>query len=283
MIQLFAPAKINLYLKIVGKREDGYHLLDTLMVPVSLGDDVEVDWDSPGARPITVTTAGVSSPPGEENIVYRAARLFYDTTGDSRPVAVRLYKRIPVGAGLGGGSSDGAATLLGLNALTGAPLSAGALMSLALRLGADVPFFIGGKAARARGIGEQLSTVEKLPRLWMVVLYPDFEVSTAWVYRNYQLKLTKSSHNNTLMAKLGTPEEVARVLVNDLESVTIGRYPGIVRLKQQLIEAGALGSLMSGSGSSVFGIFATQHAASEAFAILEGHPDAHAYLVSSLT
>jgi len=284
MIRLFAPAKINLYLKIVGKRKDGYHLLDTLMVPISLGDDIEVWWGNPTDAPITVATDGLEVPLGEENIVHRAARLFSESVGGaSRPLYIRLHKRTPVGAGLGGGSSDAAAALLGLNALTGADLPEEELLSMALCLGADVPFFVAGKPARARGIGEQLEAVGALPRLWMVLLYPDVEVSTAWVYGSFRFKLTKSSGNNNLNCKLDTPEEVARVLVNDLESVTIGRYPGIARLKEQLIEAGALGSLMSGSGSSVFGIFATQHAAREAFAMLEGYPDAHAYLVSSLT
>jgi 4-diphosphocytidyl-2-C-methyl-D-erythritol kinase len=284
-MKLFAPAKVNLYLKIVGKRDDGYHLLDTLLVPISLGDDIEVLWASPGAPPITLTTGGIEVPAGQENLAYRAAQLFLEEVAGrvSRPLHIRLYKRTPVGGGLGGGSSDAAATLVGLNSLTGAGLSEETMVSLALRLGADVPFFISGRAARGRGIGDQLSSVGPLPTLWIVLLYPNFEVSTAWVYRNFGFKLTKSFSDNNLFESLGTPEKVARVLLNDLETVTIRRYPDIIRLKERLIETGALGSLMSGSGSSVFGIYATQHAAREAYATLEEYEDTHAYLVSSLT
>lgn len=284
-MQVFAPSKINLYLRIVGKRDDGYHLLDTLMVPTTLGDDVEVRWTSASDSPITVTTEGVEVPAGAENLVYRAAQLFFAEVEcpGVQSLQIRLVKRIPVGAGLGGGSSDAAATLVGLNTLTGAGLSEQALARLALRLGADVPFFVAGGAARARGIGERLSSVGPLPKLWLVLLYPNFEVSTGWVYRNFQFKLTKSSSNNNLLENLGTPDEIAQVLFNDLETVTIGRYPGIARLKERLREAGALGSLMSGSGSSVFGIFATQDAAREAFALLGGEQDTQAYLVNSLT
>ena len=284
-MKVFAPSKINLYLKIVGKRDDGYHFLDTLMVPISLGDDVELLWANADDPPLTLMTEGVEVPDGPENLVYRAAQLFLEQIEGQvpRPLVIRLFKRIPVGAGLGGGSSDAAATLLGLNALTGAGFSEKRIMSLALRLGADVPFFVSGTAARARGIGEQLSRVGPLPKLWIVLLYPNFEVSTSWVYRNLRFNLTNSSSDNNLFENLGTPAKVARVLLNDLETVTIGRYSDIVRLKERLIEAGALGSLMSGSGSSVFGIFATQHAARKACAMLGGYQDTRAYLVSSLT
>ena len=167
--------------------------------------------------------------------------------------------------------------------MTGAGLSEQALVSLAGRLGADVPFFVSGRPARARGIGERLSSIGRLPKLWLVLLYPNFAVPTGWVYSNFQLKLTKTSSNNNLLEHLRTLDEISQVLLNDLETVTIGRYPGIARLKERLIEAGALGSLMSGSGSSVFGIFATQDAAREAFALLGGDHDTQAYLVNSLT
>ena len=176
----------------------------------------------------------------------------------------------PWAPALGGGSTDAAAALRGMNDLLGAGLSDRDLLALAVSVGADVPFFVRGGAARAGGIGEKLSPAGPLPRLWMVVLFPNFPVSTAWVYRNYPLKLTKSSDDNNLTGKLGTPREVARVMVNDLETVTIGRYPRIARLKSRLDERGAVGSLMSGSGSAVFGLFADEADARTAFAGLEG-------------
>ena len=224
-MRLFAPAKVNLYLRVTGRREDGYHLLDTLMAPISLGDEVEVSRADGPPGSMTVRADDPDVPRGPENTVRRAAWAFRERTGLRDPVAVDLRKRIPVGAGLGGGSTDAAAALRGMNDLLGAGLSDRDLLALAVSVGADVPFFVRGGAARAGGIGEKLSPAGPLPRLWMVVLFPNFPVSTAWVYRNYPLKLTKSSDDNNLTGKLGTPREVARVMVNDLETVTIGRYP----------------------------------------------------------
>lgn len=282
-MKLFAPAKVNLNLRVTGRRNDGYHLLDTLMVSISLGDDVELARaDGPsGSIALTVDDPGV--PAGEENTVHRAVRAFRERTGRRDPVSVAIRKRIPVGAGLGGGSTDAAAALRGLNGLLEGGLSTGDLQALAVSVGADVPFFIRGEAARARGIGEELTPAGPLPRLWMVVLFPNLPVSTAWVYRNFRFKLTKPSNNNNLFEKLDTPDEVAQVMVNDLETVTIGRYPRIARLKERLKESGAIGSLMSGSGSAVFGLFAGEADAKKAFAGFEGEKDIRAYLAFSLT
>ncbi len=282
-MRLFAPAKVNLNLRITGRRDDGYHLLDSLMVPISLGDDVEISRVDGPPQSVTVHADSPDVPPGEENTVHRAAQAFYGRTGRSEPVAVSIRKRIPIGAGLGGGSTDAAATLRGMNDLLGTGLTTGDLLALAVSVGADVPFFIRGEAARARGIGERLSPAGPLPRLWMVVLFPNFPVSTAWVYRNLRFKLTKPSRNNNLIGNLDTPHEVAQVMVNDLEKVTIGRYPLIARLKRRLDEEGAIGSLMSGSGSSVFGVFADKADAERAFAGFEGEKDIRAYLAFSLT
>ena len=282
-MKLFAPAKVNLYLRITGRRDDGYHLLDTLMVPISLGDDVEISRIDGDPGSLALRADDPELPLGEENTVHRAARAFRERTGRGDALAVHIRKRIPIGAGLGGGSTDAAAVLRGMNELLGAGLSAGDLEALALSVGADVPFFIRGQAARARGIGEELSPAGALPRLWMVVLFPGFPVSTAWVYRNFRFKLTKRSNNNNLFGKLDTPDAVAQAMVNDLETVTIGRYPRIARLKERLDESGAIGSLMTGSGSSVFGLFADEAGAKRAFAGFEGEKDVRAFLAFSLT
>lgn len=282
-MKLFAPAKINLYLRIEGRRDDGYHLLDTLMAPISLGDEVEVTRSEGAPGSITVRADDPAVPLGEDNTVHRAARAFQDRTECREPVAVSIRKRIPMGAGLGGGSTDAAAALRGMNELFDAGLSAEDLEALALAVGADVPFFIRGRAARARGIGERLSPAGALPRLWMVVLFPGFPVATSWAYRNFRFKLTKPSNNNNLIGNLSTPHEVARVMVNDLEAVTIGRYPRIAHLKQRLDKKGAIGSLMSGSGSAVFGVFADEARARRAFTGFRGEKDVRAYLAFSLT
>ena len=282
-MKLFAPAKVNLYLRITGRRDDGYHLLDTLMVPISLGDDIGIARGDGPPGSLILEADSPEVPLGDENTVHRAVRAFRERTGRRDPVAVTIRKRIPIGAGLGGGSTDAAAALRGMNDLLETGLSTEDLMALAVSVGADVPFFIRGEAARARGIGEELSPVKSLPGLWMVVLFPNLSVSTAWVYRNFRLKLTKPSNNNNLSEKLDTPDEVAQVMVNDLETVTIGRYPRIARLKHRLDESGAIGSLMSGSGSSVFGLFADETDAKSAFAGFEGEKDVRAFLAFSLT
>ena len=282
-MRLFAPAKVNLNLRITGRRDDGYHLLDSLMIPISLGDEVEISLAEGPPRSLTLSADAPDVPLGEENTVHRAAQAFYERTGRREPVAVRIQKRIPIGAGLGGGSTDAAAALRGMNDLLGAGLTVDDLMALALSVGADVPFFIRSEAARVRGIGERLSPAGPLPRLWLVVLFPGFGVSTAWVYRNFRFKLTKSSNNNNLIQNLDTPHEVAQVMVNDLETVTLGRYPRIALLKNRLDEQGAIGSLMSGSGSAVFGLFAGEADAKRAFAGFEGEKDVRAYLAFSLT
>ncbi len=282
-MRLFAPAKVNLYLRITGRRDDGYHLLDSLMVPISLGDDVEVSLIDERPGTLRLWADDPDLPLGEENTVCRAVHAFRERTGRREAVALGIRKRIPVGAGLGGGSTDAAAALRGLNELLGAGLSTRDLEALAVSVGADVPFFIRGEAARVRGIGEELSPAGPLPMLWLVVLFPGVPVSTAWVYRNFRFKLTNSSNNNNLVEKLDTPHEVAQVLVNDLETVTIGRYPRIAHLKDRLEESGAIGSLMSGSGSAVFGLFVGEADAKQAFAGFEGEKDIRADLAFSLT
>ncbi|MBM4296381.1 MAG: 4-(cytidine 5'-diphospho)-2-C-methyl-D-erythritol kinase, partial [Deltaproteobacteria bacterium] len=190
-MKIRAPAKINLTLRVVGRRADGYHLLDTIMVPVSLYDEVEIrklrgvaDKKSHVAPLIQIRSDHPSVPDDEQNLAYRAARLILAKARSGQPIEIRIRKRIPVGAGLGGGSTDAAATLVGLNRLLNLGYSSRQLERLGLKLGADVPFFVRGRPARARGIGERLEPFRHVGRCWLVIVYPGFPVSTAWVYRN---------------------------------------------------------------------------------------------------
>ena len=153
---------------------------------------------------------------------------------------------------------------------------------MGLKLGADVLFFIRGRPARARGIGERLQPLGRFPRHWLVIVYPGIPVSTAWVYQNLPAKLTKPIVNTSIASSLTGSGNVAEMLVNDLESVTLGRYPKIGLLKGKLLRAGAVGSLMSGSGSSVFGIFVSKQAAAKAFRRLRKEEGARAFLVHAL-
>lgn len=285
-MKIRAPAKVNLYLRIVGKREDGYHLLDTVMVSVSLYDELEIRRPRPGQRAkrrLTVTCDHPLVPSGRRNLVYQAASRLLHSKGIHSPVDIHIRKRIPVGAGLGGGSSDAAAALVGLNRFFRLGLKRAELLTLAASLGADVPFFVSGRPARAGGIGERLRAIAAVPRLWMVILYPGFPVSTRWVYENYPFKLTKNIENTSINFSRKGPAELASFLVNDLEKVAIRRYPLIGRLKRRLVEEGAAGALMSGSGSSVFGIFSTGQQARSAFRHLHKDRGVEAFLVHTLS
>lgn len=288
-MKIRAPAKINLSLRIVGRRTDGYHLIDTIIVPVSLYDGLNLrrvrrkaGRQAPGAL-ITFRCDDPAVPQDETNLVFRAAELIMKNVRNAAPVQIRLKKNIPVGAGLGGGSSDAAATLVGLNRLYKLGFSTRRLEKMALTLGADVPFFIRGKPARARGIGEKLRRLTDLPRIWAVIVYPGFPVSTAWVYRRLGEKLTKSSVNTSIATSPKSFDELTRRLDNDLEDVTLRGYPKIASLKRKLLRGGAPGVLMSGSGSSVFGIFPTRKAALNLFRRLRQEERAQAFLVHVLT
>jgi 4-diphosphocytidyl-2-C-methyl-D-erythritol kinase len=288
-VKIRAPAKINFGLRVVGRRKDGYHLLDTIMLPVSLYDDIEIKKfradekkTARSAAHIEVTCSDPLVPGGHKNLAYRAALLLMQRCRIHARVHVHIRKRIPVGAGLGGGSSDAAATLVGLNRLFGLKLAKREIKRLALRLGADIPFFIEGRAARAQGIGERLTLLRNVPRLWFVILYPGFPILTASVYRNLSQKLTKAGVNTSITRLLMSSPDRGALLINDLEPVTVARYPIIGRLKEKLAHEGAVGVLMSGSGSSVFGVFDSKRQAEQAFRRLRREEEAQAFLVRNL-
>lgn len=287
-MKIRAPAKINLSLRVVGRRADGYHLLDTIIVPVSLYDEIDMRRiraapGHPAGDLIQISCDHPLVPQGRENIVHRAAELIMRKTRKRQPISIHIKKNIPVGAGLGGGSSDAAAALVGLNRLLQLRLSLARIEKLALALGADVPFFVRARPARARGIGERLRPLRCLPRFWSVIVYPGFPVSTEWVYRGFRQKLTKPLVNTSIATSLKSVGELINRLENDLEAVTLKRYPEIGVFKQKLLREGAPGVLMSGSGSSVFGIFASKRAAVNAFRRLRKEEGAQAFLVHVLT
>lgn len=286
-MKIRAPAKINLGLRVVGKRVDGYHLLDTILVPVSLYDEIYITKSVRKGRSSTpkliITCDNPAVPSDEENIVFRAADLIIKENSIDEPLRIHIKKRIPVGAGLGGGSSDAAATLIAMNSLFRLNYSNRQLKNRAYSLGADVPFFIGGMPARARGIGERLTPIQSLPWKWAVIIYPGFPVATAWVYRNFQATLTKPMANTSIISPLKKRFGQRRLLVNDLETVTLARYPRIEFLKQTLIAEGAAGALMSGSGSAVFGLFDSRGIAARALSRLHKEDGVETFLVRLLT
>ena len=257
-MRLLAPAKINLSLRITGRRQDGYHTLISRMQKVSLYDELTLEKTATG---VELFCPDGKSPEGRENLVFRAAELFLEhiaALGHSFGVRLTLNKRIPVAAGLGGGSSDAAATLAGLNALSRAGLTRHELAVLGLRLGADVPFFLGqAPAALAQGIGEVLSPAEPIGDYTVVLVNPGFAVSTRWVYQHFDLtSISRTDNLQNSRDKVG-----GLVLVNDLEQVTLKRYPIIADMKKEILQRGATAALMSGSGPTVFGLFTDKEVA----------------------
>ena len=251
--QFLAPAKLNIRLKVTGRRADGYHELVSIMVPVGLFDHIELGVIP--LRRIMLSCQGFSVPKNKENLVYRAASAFFSKAGTHRGISIKLTKNIPVSAGLGGGSSDSAVILKGLNEMWSNPLTPQELADLAVCLGADVPFFLLNRPCIARGIGEILEPIEKWPKFWYVIVMPALEVSTAWVYGNLKLKLTKGEYPYIVNWLSKGRFEISRILENDLETVTGFHFPIIACIKKLLLDEGAEGALMSGSGPGVFGIF----------------------------
>jgi 4-diphosphocytidyl-2-C-methyl-D-erythritol kinase len=269
-VELLAPAKINLFLRVVGRRPDGYHELCSLMCGVGLYDRLVLEL---GGDCNTVRCSHPDVPNDATNLALKAANCFNqalarDTDRTPVSVAIQLDKTIPVGAGLGGGSSDAAAVLKGLNAFHGHPFDDGRMHALALSLGADVPFFIHGRPSLVTGIGERLSPYTGLPAMDVVLVYPGFGLSTARVFKNLNLALTKSKKKLRYFPFNNGSFSPTHHLHNDLESGVGDRFPAIADVKQALIQQGAIGALMTGSGSAVFGLFADTAGASRAKAVL---------------
>ncbi len=275
---VLAPAKVNLCLHVLGKRDDGYHDLSMLMQRVSLYDRIDIELNAaPGVR---VACAGLALAEGEENIAGRAARRMLELAGSGQGVDIVIDKQIPVAAGLGGGSSDAAAVLVTLDRMLELKLGKKELMAEGARLGADVPFFVFEQTAWATGIGDELEVVEGLPDLWYVLVNPGVSVSTAWVYGN--LGLTSKSLEAKLPRFFETARDVVGLLHNDLEPVTVGRHPVVSDVKERLLGSGALGALMSGSGPTVFGVFEDEGAARKAAGCLADAQGWKVFVVRSL-
>ena len=270
-IKFKTPAKINLGLHIHGKREDGFHELETIFQMVSLYDDVELELLSSGIK-LECDTPGV--PTDDTNLVCKAALLLrqsYQVEG--KGVSIRLKKKIPFGAGLGGGSGNAAGVLMGLNRLWDLNIEREKLLTLAAELGSDVPFFLTSPCALGMGRGEQLKTLKPCAKFQVLLVFPGFPVATSWVYQNLKLKLTKRENNISILRKNLSLSDITSLgsrLYNDLEPVVIQRFPEVQVVKDELRAWGALGVLLSGSGSTVFGIFGDPEEARVACAGLNG-------------
>lgn len=268
MLTLRPPAKINWFLNVFDKRADGYHDILSLMQLVSLSDLLTFE----NSDEIEVVTEAAI--PLNNNLVYRSAVLLKEFSGIKQGARIELKKEIPMAAGLGGGSSDAAYTMIGLNRLWNLNLTVHELMKLGERLGSDIPFFFQGPIALVEGRGEKVSPVEIMRTYTLLLVKPQIDISTAWAYKEFQSNsavLTNKANNIKLLChalESGDFSHMSSALRNDLEPYVVKRHPVINNIKNELLSKGAVFSSMSGSGPTVFGVFETEAKASEAMETL---------------
>ena len=250
-MKVLVPAKINTLLQVLQLRDDGYHEIYNHIVPISLYDILEVETRRQGGICFEAKGMNLKEEP-EKNLVFKAAHLFQERTGIAINLDIRLEKKIPVGAGLGGGSADAAAILHVLNRLQGEPFSEEDLKKISIKLGADVPFFISPRPSEVMGIGEIIRPLVGYPLMPLVVLKPSFSISTAEAFQECIPKFTQSTPN------ISDPKELAVQLENRFEYTLFKKFPELNQLKTLCLQVGALGASVSGSGSAIFALFETE-------------------------
>lgn len=252
-IKLLSPAKINIGLRVLRKRVDGYHDIETIFHEVKLFDEIEMEiYDE-----IEFESDSDEIPRGFENLCLKAVRIFFESFGIHSGVRIYLKKRIPVGAGLGGGSSNSATVLKGLNILFNVGADDDHLCELGSLIGSDVPFFIKGGTAYATGRGEIIEPIDVKVPYKIVIVYPGVKISTAWAYENLKLKghEGKESLKKIFVENVKNPAALRELIGNDFEELVFSHYPVVEDVKRKLYKLGSVFSLMSGSGSAVFGFF----------------------------
>ncbi len=265
LLNVRAPAKINWFLSVLAKRTDGYHNIHSLMQRVSLYDDL-LFYSAD-----TLEVISDSDIPLEDNLVYKSASLLQKYTSCKKGIKIILHKNIPLSAGLGGGSSDAAFALLGLNTLWGLGLAKRELTAIGMEIGSDVPFFLNGPSALIEGKGEKITHLNINAPMALLLVKPPVSVSAAWAYKNTK-KLTKKTIDIKLFCQALNKKDFAslsNMLKNDLEKAVVKRYPLVGKIKDILLEQGAFISAMSGSGPTVFGVFESTEKASSAISRLE--------------
>ncbi len=264
-MEIYAPAKVNLFLNIIAKREDGYHEIETLFEKISLRDSLTVE----PAETTAISCDDLRVPTGKGSLMMNAFDRFMEKAGLDLHFEVKLKKNIPIAAGLGGGSSDAAALLIALNILSGANLSTSALGDIGRTLGSDVPFFLYNSSfAFGKGRGGIIEEVSSSLKMWHVIVTAPFEVSTRDVYIKVRpLSLTKKDGLATMFSsflRVKELEGLSKNLRNDLQEVALEDFPILRKVIAKMKDSGAMGSLLSGSGSSVFGIYAGEKEALDA-------------------
>ena len=252
-----ACAKINLFLRVTGRRADGYHQLDSVFLPISLADEIRLEVRTAEETSITLNCDAPALLSSQNNLATRAARAFMSEFGLAAQMQIDLKKNIPIAAGLGGGSSDAGAVLrmLAVAAEIDDPDDLATIRRIALSLGADVPFFLDPRPSRVNGIGELIVPIPKVPRIPIVIAAPPFEVPTAAIFRALKPEHWSGPSPDTDIEAIVRGEISSAITVNDLAATAIAQFPEIRRLKALLEESGARAAQMSGSGGALFGVF----------------------------
>ena len=269
-MKIKAMAKINLSLDVLRRREDGYHELRMIMQTINLYDELTITKTKQTGIKLSCDQKWL--PCDEHNLIYKAAKLLYDICDIDTGVSIDLKKNIPIAAGMAGGSSDAAATLVGMNALFSLGLTTKELQKLGVKIGADVPYCIEGGTVLSEGIGEILTPVSKMPSCYVVIAKPHISVSTKYVYENLHANTLTYHPDVDGMIKAIEQEDMEQMadkLGNVLETVTVNKYPELEKMKDCLRQNGALGALMSGSGPTIFGLFKEKDTAQKAFDTLQ--------------
>ena len=278
MVTVEANAKINLTLDILGKRPDGFHEVAMVMQSIGLHDTLTME-KTDGEIALSINVPWLKA--DEKNLAWRAAELVRQEYGLTGGVRMELTKRIPIAAGLAGGSADAAAVLKGMNELYDLQMSEARLCELGAKLGSDIPFCLMGGTMLATGRGEVLTRLADMPETWVVLAKPRISVSTAWAYQNYDEQGAEKHPDNEAIKKAiarGNRKAVAGLLCNVLESVTIKKYDVIAEYKQMMLDKGAMASMMSGSGPTVFGLAKSREQAEAIADVLRQNTNADVFV-----
>jgi len=280
-ITLLSPAKINLTLEVFGKRPDGYHEIRSIVQPVNLFDEVKIDIED--GEGIVIESTGLEIPGGKDNLAWKATEVFLEESELNLDVKVSIRKRIPLGSGLGGGSGNAAAVLVGMNRMTKI-ISENKLLQLAPKIGADVALFINCRSAMIEGIGEKITLIRDFPLFYYVLLNPGFETSTKRIYEFWDEKAKEESLTRTNMEDaVSLFKEGQFPLSNDLEKTAMYLYPEIKALKERLLSMEVQAVSMTGSGSTVFGVFRDEEEAKRIYDYLKASGRFKAFLARRIS
>ncbi len=283
-LRILTPAKVNLILRVLERRPDGFHAIWSLMQTVGLEDELTFTIQPSDTPLIALRCDQAALAADHSNLVYRAAQLVLDQVDRTVNLSIALTKRIPLGAGLGGGSSDAAATILGLARLLGLEWSVERMAGVGQQLGSDVPFFFLAPAAVVTGRGEQVRLVQVSGTRWIVLVNPGFPVETKWAYQRLSASRTAVRPLSQALQQLGSHpvldwSEITRLAENDFEAPVFAEHPLLAQIKHQLLSQGAEIALLSGSGATMFGVFPDQVGAERAAAVFARDPKMKAYAV----